>query len=703
MARHNHRHHVHRRDHEEAIERRQDTVVSVVFVTAAKTFDGPIGGYKTLDGPERNAAPAPSPQPEPQQQQQPAPQQQQQFQSTQQQEQPQSTQQQPSTQPSPSPEPATSSPPPPAVKTTPTEPSSSPKTAAATSTEATRRAAQSPEASSPTKQDTETPSHGSHTSFGDPIASSTFNSGASPTDYAVSSSIDSSASASTSFASSITKEPRSGMSGGAKAGLALGIILVVGALIALAAFLIRRKKQRNDAYEKTVDEKAGLGAQGVGIERSASVATTKTSATAPRLSIRPVTQFLPDLAGKGKSGNLLGGSGGASGASFAVPSAHGGKPAMREQAANPANPFGTHAEMSEKASAHYVPNNTANPFSNEAEVNRQLASADSHVTGPPTVPAPLSIRSPSPVSLTSSSVGAGVGAGLAAAGATTHTRQDAPKPLTLSPNRTASPGPGQPSPAGTEFSMTSISPSAVGNGAPPSNVHRVQLDFKPSMDDELGLRAGQLVRLLHEYDDGWVSQLHTHKCRYKSTLTLPQVLCIRLDRSQQGVAPRTCLSARPVKPRPPPGARGGPPPRGPPPPGSMYPNQQPRPSSPAMSGRGSPSPYDRPRPQGQQRSMSPGPYGGGPQQRPTNPHPANKRRGNSASQVRERHNSPPGPSPMNPNHPDPGPMQGTQRVLMQMQAVVPPGHVLPLQQQQYQTVKSPAGSVGRKPVPGQAI
>ena len=28
-----------------------------------------------------------------------------------------------------------------------------------------------------------------------------------------------------------------------------------------------------------------------------------------------------------------------------------------------------------------------------------------------------------------------------------------------------------------------------------------------------------------------------------------KALCIRLDRSQQGVAPRTCLSTRPVKPR----------------------------------------------------------------------------------------------------------------------------------------------------------
>lgn len=134
----------------------------------------------------------------------------------------------------------------------------------------------------------------------------------------------------------------------------------------------------------------------------------------------------------------------------------------------------------------------------------------------------------------------------------------------------------------------------------------------------------------------------------------------------------------------------------------MYP-KQPRPSSPA-SGRGSPSPYDRARPHtaggpgGQQRSMSPGPYGGGPQQRPINAHPANKRRSNSASQVRERRNSPPGPSPMNPN-PGPGPLQGTQRVPMQMQAITPPGHVLP----QQQAVKSPAGSISRKPVPGQAM
>lgn len=41
-------------------------------------------------------------------------------------------------------------------------------------------------------------------------------------------------------------------------------------------------------------------------------------------------------------------------------------------------------------------------------------------------------------------------------------------------------------------------------GMPPVNVHRVQMDFTPSMEDELELKMGQVVRLIHEYDDGWV-------------------------------------------------------------------------------------------------------------------------------------------------------------------------------------------------------
>ncbi|KAL2267225.1 hypothetical protein VTJ83DRAFT_4502 [Remersonia thermophila] len=137
----------------------------------------------------------------------------------------------------------------------------------------------------------------------------------------------------------------------------------------------------------------------------------------------------------------------------------------------------------------------------------------------------------------------------------TSIRRDLPKPLDLT--KPSSPGPQglrspaspggsssmvPPSPAGTEYSMHSIAPGqvpgpsasaaaiAAAGGPSHSTVHRVQLDFKPTLHDEMELKAGQLVRLLHEYDDGWA-------------------LCIRLDRSEQGVVPRTCLSTRPVRPR----------------------------------------------------------------------------------------------------------------------------------------------------------
>jgi len=243
-------------------------------------------------------------------------------------------------------------------------------------------------------------------------------------------------------------------------------------------------------------------------------------------------------------------------------------------------------------------------------------------------------------------------------------------------------------------------------GPGPNNVHRVQLDFKPSMDDEMELRAGQLVRLIHEYDDGWA-------------------LCIRLDRSQQGVAPRTCLSARPVKPRPrgPPGSPG---PRGPPmmgPPGG-------RPMSPAY-GRMSPSPgpngprfmppqHGRPgspntgyRPSASQgrpmsplqfpqvpralspgpggrfpapRSMSPGPYGPGGMQRPSIP-PSHRRRSNSAGGAICRVNSPPGPSSLG------GSVQQSSQ----------PAQQQPDQQQKpVPSLAALARPIERKPLPSQA-
>jgi len=166
-------------------------------------------------------------------------------------------------------------------------------------------------------------------------------------------------------------------------------------------------------------------------------------------------------------------------------------------------------------------------------------------------------------------------------------------------------------------------------------------------------------------------------------------MCTRLDRSQQGVAPRTCLAANPSKPRPSNGPRG-------PGPNNSRPMQSPtqgrmspamsRPMSPAGNprmpfqrtaspGPNSPrlgtsngtrppslgpgaynltprplSPGPRPAPN---RSMSPGPYGPGGARKPVMP-AGQRRRSNSATNVRERRDSPPGPSKLGPG---PGPLR----------------------------------------------
>ena len=280
------------------------------------------------------------------------------------------------------------------------------------------------------------------------------------------------------------------MSSGAKAGLAIGIILAVALLLGLLFFCFRRRrKQANEEYVKADDEKA---AYMEGLKRSQSVASSRTTATAPRLSLRPITQFMPEMAARGKAMN-----GAAPAAALgAVGGAAAGAAASRDHN-DPENPFGNHAEVprksqgsSEKEVGLPIQNNAAeNPFGKNAEV---LPQTDDHATRSvpnDVVPAPLRVHTPSPE--------AGAGAAQVAE------RHNAPKPLNLTPQRSVSPAAS--SPAASEFSQTSVPAAAMVNGPPPSNVHRIQLDFKPSMDDELSLRAGQLVRLLHEYDDGWVS------------------------------------------------------------------------------------------------------------------------------------------------------------------------------------------------------
>lgn len=323
-----------------------------------------------------------------------------------------------------------------------------------------------------------------------------------------------------------------GTSAGVKAGIAFGVLggVLIVALIVFFIFSRRKNKSKGSSPEN--------GSEKFDTASSASQAIPMQSNNrAPRLSLRPVTQFFPANGGDkpASKSQPIGLSLGASAASPRLPSPQ----FQRPRTPNSPNPFDRPATSQ---SMHSV-----NPFGAAAErpVSPISAETSMYSRRSPSPVSKYSRRSPSPVS--TRSVAGAVTTNTATRQTSMHADiQD--MDFTIPP-----PSRGAPSPTGTEFSMSSIAP---GTNAPPSNgaaaiaamggprntaVHRVQLDFKPTLEDEMELKAGELVRLLHEYDDGWA-------------------LCIRLDRSRQGVVPRTCLSTRPVKPRAGPGgSRSGPP------------------------------------------------------------------------------------------------------------------------------------------------
>ena len=223
-----------------------------------------------------------------------------------------------------------------------------------------------------------------------------------------------------------------GMTGGAKAGLAFGIILGLALFGGLIFFCLRRRKNNNAHQEITNEKRASNSSSFFGgnamSEKRVSAASNRSApsaATAPRLSLRPVTQFLPNL---GSNKNATGDHLDASAAMSDKP-----KSMWERRSQNSQNPFDDNNSMSEKR--------PESPPSNPFDEPEGEKSAHGH----------------------SDSVSElGTAAAVAVAG-------------------------GAPSPRAQ------------------NNVHRVQLDFKPSMDDELELKSGQLVRMLHSYDDGWVS------------------------------------------------------------------------------------------------------------------------------------------------------------------------------------------------------
>ncbi|KAI1265259.1 hypothetical protein F5Y18DRAFT_64689 [Xylariaceae sp. FL1019] len=469
--------------------------------------------------------------------------------------------------------------------------------------------------------------------------------------------------------SSAASATSSGSSAGTIAGVVIGVLggILVVALLVFLLFNRRKKDLEKQRQEQQEEEKSSGVPYDGGVTRTASVYTARTSATAPRLSLRPVTEFNPTFNERRSS----------KGAGLMLASTGASQQAAKEGSlwerpstghnAKPENPFADAARSPTPTGD--VPtasrDQPRNPFDSPEHVVGMA-----HTTDMPAMPiSPVSPISPAGVVTVA-------GASLTRKASTK--KADSPPPLDL----TMPAGP--PSPTGTEFSMNSVAPgqspgpsksaAAIADaGGPPSTaVHRVQLDFHPSMEDEMELRAGHLVRILHEYDDGWT-------------------LCIRLDRSQQGVVPRTCLSTRPVKPRPaggPPGSRNGGPPvnpqRGPRGPGPNHTGQRP------MTPQGGPPrgpPHGRPesplrpmagRPQSPAQMRSYSSANAHPAGRPASPggnrpmSPAGQPRSQSPSGPGPRH-APAGPSPMNPNN-----------------------------DMSYRGPPSVNGQVGRKPVPGQA-
>jgi hypothetical protein len=324
----------------------------------------------------------------------------------------------------------------------------------------------------------------------------------------------------------------SGLSGGAKAGIAFGVLIPVAALLIGALILIRRKKQQKDAGEKLDDEKAGYAKQADALPsfpapapapapalapaQSQTPSVTEVAVrstdtlTAPRLSLRPQTQFDPRMSKLASpNGATAAGAGAGALTAAAAVGAAGGKrspspqsawerPGAEKNSNDPANPFGDHAINNNAQPAPAPQPRASSPINidaadfplpgsvapSERAISLVPDPSSDNLSLAPSNPATASNLSLIAPGTPTSSLGMAAAAGVAGAAAA-----------------------GVAGAAAAGVAGAAAAGAANNRNSPPpaDNVYRVQLDFEPSMEDELGIRAGQLVRILHAYDDGWVS------------------------------------------------------------------------------------------------------------------------------------------------------------------------------------------------------
>ncbi|RAL17102.1 SH3 domain protein [Aspergillus homomorphus CBS 101889] len=445
-----------------------------------------------------------------------------------------------------------------------------------------------------------------------------------------------------------------GLSGGAKAGIAISVILAVGLVAVFILLWVRKKKQGQHVQEVEPENEKYLRQDDFApLPPPKSEAVT--SSSPPQLNIRPVTQFAPFASDSASNGTTVGLAAGGTLAPIAEsavasrsltdnPSPPHTPQSSSDPFGDPVNPFSNHAETPSPLASSTALSVSSAPVPQSTEENASAPEVTEEI-------APvLSAAESEPVHEEAVVTGVAAAAAVGVAAVATSTPKAEEKQLPVSPENVSTGSQSIPRKAMPDFTpttptpMTPIAapvpagppPPASGPGPAPGNVHRVQLDFNPSMDDELELHFGQLVRLLHEYDDGWA-------------------LCTRLDRSQQGVVPRSCLSSRPLKPRPPP----GPGLRGPP---MAAPNRPmpPRPTTPSSNFN-----PPGPRPQSPARPMSPGQRGyAGPM--PLRPHAQRPMSPAQVSPAPRSFSPGPGPRPMVPRSMSPGPygLPGMQKPYM---------------------------------------
>jgi hypothetical protein len=328
----------------------------------------------------------------------------------------------------------------------------------------------------------------------------------------------------TSSSDTTSSSSSSGMSTGAKAGLAIGIIAVVGLLAVFLLWLLGKKRKQIEAQSNSDNEKFGRNL-GPNTTEMAS-RSPPVSASAPRLSLRPMSRMLPEFGGRSKSrlsGNLLGAIGESDNARMRqTPS-----PQPRGPSPGPAKGLGLSAP---RANDNHPNNPFADPQNPFADPEKTLVQAPAPLHIDPS-PAKKAMMAPAAAALMSGAVMAPQPEPMrpaAAIAAPTPARVPVPA---AAPIAVASTAPVQvqepiampepvlvqapkPAPAPTASPVPSAPASPLPIAAagtapePQGNVFRVMMDFVPSMDDELGLKTGQLVRMLHEYDDGWVSHAH---------------------------------------------------------------------------------------------------------------------------------------------------------------------------------------------------